>query len=156
MDKKKIIITASIIGTAIVLTTIYFSRRKRKKLEDKIAKGNTDVINASKSTDSSVIFPLKRGSGYSDIAENNAVVVAQRWLNVKIAENSYIGYALLDEDGLFGLKTENALRRISGTSTVSYSFYKQMLLDLTSDYLTGNTGNIEKKPETGIFDYLNL
>lgn len=140
--QKKIVIVSSIIGLAIATGTIIWIRsRKIKELKKKLSSGNTDILGVAKTTDYSVIFPLKYKSGYYDAAENNAVKVVQRYLNMKIAENPSIGYDLLTEDGKFGPLTENACRRITGSSTVSYSLYKTIQQALVPKYLSPNTGS---------------
>lgn len=148
---KNIIIASSIIGALVIVTTaVLIGRRKRKLLEDRIKNNNVDVTEQSKQTDSQVVFPLQKGMGYDNVAENNAIRVVQRYLNAKIAENSYIGYSILSEDGKFGTKTEEALVKIAGVKTVGWSLYQVMLKELTPTYLS----NSEKTdPKINMFDY---
>lgn len=150
---KNIFIASSLIGAMVIAgIVIFISRKKRKDLEKKISEGNTDVIDASKDTDSSVVFPIKKGMGYNSVPENNAVRVVQRYLNMRIAENSYIGYSILEEDGKFGVKTEEALYKISGVLTVSYSLYQVMLKELTPEYLKADV-KPSIDPKVSLFDY---
>lgn len=154
---KNILIATSLIGAMIIAgTAIIISRRKRKELERKIQLGNTDVLDTAKETDSAVVFPLQKGAGFNNIPENNAVKLVQRYLNMKIKENSYIGLSLLDEDGKFGSVTQTALIRIAGVNSVSYSLYKTMQIELIPKYLAKDTPSYtDPKTSTGIFN-LNL
>lgn len=124
-----------IIGTSVIamgaLLWALVMWGKRKKLETVISTGSLDVIEPSASTTTSVLFPLKKGSGYKSAAENNAVKVVQRYLNSKMLYNWWFGQSTLDEDGMFGPLTETALYKLAGTKEVTYSFYKEM-----ENYLT--------------------
>jgi hypothetical protein len=127
---KKIVIASSIIGALVIVTTAIIFRSKRKKLEAKIKAGNTDVTIPASRTISSVVFPIKYGSG-TTIAEQNAVKVVQRYINAKQNEVWHVIPRIpLQEDGIFGPLTESALYGMAGVKQVSYSFYTQM-----QDYL---------------------
>lgn len=137
--KKKVII-GSIIGFLIITgTTIWLASRKIRNIKKRLSEGSTDVLENSKANEGKVIFPLVKGAGYTDMAENACVKVVQRYLNMRIIENPSIGFNVLDEDGKFGVLTENALRRISGTTSVSYTLYKTMQNDLIPKYLNRDT-----------------
>lgn len=153
--KKKVII-GSIIGILIITgTTIWLASRKIKQIKKRLAKGSTDILENSKDKEGSVIFPLEKGAGYTNLAENACVKVIQRYLNMKIIDNPSIGYSIIDEDGKFGIQTENVLRRIAGTVSVSYTLYKTMQNDLTPRYLSNETSPYSD-PNSGIFSYLKF
>jgi hypothetical protein len=121
---KKIVIASSIIG-AIIITVVIILRTRRKKLEGLINSGSADVINNANTTTTSILFPLKQGSGKTT-AEKNAVKVVQRYLNAKRIVNSWLNISALKEDGLFGPLTEDALYKLATVTEVSYTLYKQM------------------------------
>jgi len=133
---KKIVIAGSILGGLAVIAA-FVVRAKRKKLEASIMEGSPDVIIAAKSTTTSVIFPLKTGSGKTT-AEKNAVKVVQRYLNQKSSNSWLMTIAPLKEDGLFGALTEASLSRVHGVKQVSYSLYKEMEAYLTPTLLSPN------------------
>lgn len=142
---KKIIIISSIAGLIAIASTV-FAIGKKNSIKRKTAAGNTD-IKALTVTEADVIFPLKKGSGYDNKAESMSVILVQRYLNAKIAADSFIGYSLLIEDGKFGLNTENALRRIAGVTVVSHSLYRTIKAELS--VLT----NSSLYPKASILDY---
>jgi hypothetical protein len=122
---KKVVIATSIIGALAVVTTALILRSRRKKLEKKIENGSQDVIVPASETTTQVIFPLKKGSGYNNVAENNAVKVVQRYINAKGTVGTIVLFTL-DEDGMFGPQTESALYKLASVKEVSYSYYKEM------------------------------
>lgn len=122
---KKILVASSIIGAIAILATAMVIRNKRKKLEAKITAGSPDVIEPAKATTTSVLFPLKRGSG-KNTAEKNAVRVVQRYINAKSVIHWWLQVGSLEEDGLFGSLTESALLKLAGVKEVSYTMYKEM------------------------------
>lgn len=122
---KKMVITASIIGALVIVVIAFVIRSKRKKLEAKIKEGSSDIIIPAKETTSSIIFPLKRGSGITT-AEKNAVKLVQRYINAKTVLQWWLRLGPLEEDGIFGPITETALSRFAGVKEVSYSLYKEM------------------------------
>lgn len=153
---KKKVIVGSIIGLVILTgTTLWLRSRKVQKIRKQLLSGSPDILEESKDKEGSVIFPLEKGSGYTNSAENACVKVVQRWLNKKILENPSFGFQLLDEDGKFGTLTENALRRISGVTSVSYSYYKTMQNDLIPVFLKVDVSP-DLYPKPDIFDYLKF
>ncbi len=155
-NTKKKVIVGSIIGLIVITgTALWLRNRKIRAIKKNLKNGSPDVLEASRDMEGQVIFPLEKGSGYTNIAENACVKVVQRYLNMKITENPSIGYNVLDEDGKFGLLTENALRRITGTTSVSYNLYKTMQADLVPKFLSDDT-NAYTAPEVEVFDYLKL
>lgn len=155
---KKIVIASSIIGAIVIVSTALIIRNKRKKLEAKILGGSTDVVEPAKTTTTSVIFPLKRGSG-TNTAEKNAVKVIQRYINAKGILNPWLLITILKEDGIFGPLTEAALLKLAGIKEVSYSLYKDMEAYIsTQSVLTTTTStdpNVQKNNLT-LFNPLKL
>lgn len=127
---KKIVIATSIIGAIAILTGAFIIRSKRKKLQAQIQSGSPDIIEPAKQTTTSVLFPLKRGSG-TNTAEKNAVKVVQRYINAKGLVHWWLQINPLTEDGIFGEKTETALNKLASVKQVSFSFYKEMQSFLT-------------------------
>lgn len=124
---KKIIIATSIIGAIVVLTGAIIIRSRRKKLQASIAEGSPEILEpaAANVSTSSVAFPLKKGYGRTD-DEKAAVRVIQRYINAKKVTQFWLNIDTLDEDGLFGSLTENALYKLAGVKEVSWSLYKDM------------------------------
>jgi hypothetical protein len=126
MDKKKMVITASIIGVIIVVSgaILLKKRKKRKDLEKGIlatvdpsrSELNTDLIN----------WPLRYGSGYINKAERSYVSTVQQYLNKKLNESDVYSLPVLVVDGLFGVKTESNLSRIAGVKEVDMTLYNSM------------------------------
>lgn len=124
---KKIVVTAVIAGVISIFVIAMLIRSKRKKLEALINSGSPDIVQPAKATVSvsSVAFPLKKGYGKTT-AEKNAVRLVQRYINAKSVYNPWLQVGIIDEDGIFGSITEDALVKLTGTSQVSYSKYMEM------------------------------
>lgn len=154
---KKIVIASSIIGALILVTGAFILRAKRKKLEQKIQEGSEDILEPAQKTASEVVFPLRKGSGVNE-AEKNAVKVVQRYINAK-GTVGLLQLVTIEEDGIFGIRTETALNKLSGINEVSYSLYKEMynFLNQVPTYLkqdsAGYTGIDPIVEKNNIFDF---
>ena len=126
--RKLLIAGAAIAAVALGLTVIL--KKKRSNIPDNTI--NTDPTTSGTSSTNKVngvLYPLKRGSGYSSSSEKVAVKNLQRNLNIKIGIKPYLGLAKLTVDGLFGPKTEAACQKILGVTQVSYSLYKELIAE---------------------------
>ena len=137
MEKKtkKIIITGSLIGLAIIVSSalILKSRKKRKDLEKGLL-SSTDLASMQFGNDL-INWPLRYGSGYINKAERPYVRTVQMYLNKKINENNVYSLAILMDDGMFGTKTEKALNLIAGVKEVDMTLYNTF-----NSYLQSNPG----------------
>ena len=149
---KKRVIIGSIIGIALIGSILFLRNRKLRKLKNQIDEGSPDVITSSRNSESKVVFPLVKGAGYTNTDEAECVKLIQRYLNKEIVESGLIPFRLLEEDGKFGSLTEDVLRRVTGTTQVSYTLYKKMQGDMIPVYIK----KPEDETEENIFDYLKL
>lgn len=103
-----IIVTASVLFVALVAFILWRMYQKKTK---------------SEKDDSDTTFPLQLGS------RGESVKKLQEYLNDQISAielNDNIKLTKLDEDGIFGAKTEDACLLVFGTKTVSADQYKNV------------------------------
>jgi peptidoglycan hydrolase-like protein with peptidoglycan-binding domain len=109
--KKFLIILALLCGFGGVL--FYFWRKKQKAAEEEndTTADNETVVNAN--------FPLKKGS------KGEYVRRLQQHLNNSLKNNFVLYISYLEEDGIFGAKTEELLYTFYQVKKVSEEMFKQ-------------------------------
>lgn len=117
-------------GIALALIGIYLYRRNLQRGSSYIS--NLQDYKTYGGEYDKPLFPLKRGSGFSNEKHKETVKKLQRYLNSK----TNILMPKLEIDGLFGEKTESALNRIEGKKEVSEKSFNDMMKD--KDYLTSS------------------
>ena len=131
-NQKVLIAIISVVIVAIITTSL-ISARKRKIMESKVLgdqdKDSIHPFSPTPTNVQQVVYPLKRGAGYTIPAENTVVKIVQKWLNSKIIDMG-LKVSMLNVDGKFGPLTEGVLYKVKGVKTVSYTLYKSIETEL--------------------------
>lgn len=115
MKNKKItaLVIVAVVIVFIVIVWLLVSKRKRYSAYQESLKYDPTV------------FPLKKGSRGKEVEE------VQKYLNVAFSSKIYKAksgnHELLDEDGIWGTKTEAAVNEFMGTSAIEESLYSSMM-----------------------------
>jgi peptidoglycan hydrolase-like protein with peptidoglycan-binding domain len=124
-NTKKLIIGGS---AALIVAVVAILIIKKKKTSSLLGgKSVGDPSGSSSQKVNGVLYPLKYGSGYNNLAENEVVKKLQQALNVKMKYKPYLDVKELDVDGKFGPKTEAACEALLGVKQVSYSLYQELV-----------------------------
>lgn len=114
-----------IIVMIVVLASVYFIfkdkilkmiKRGNQQTDKENSNNSTTIINQTKKTYNSSLFPLKRGDKGEIIKE------LQELLNKKLP----IPYQNLSKDGSFGSKTEAALILVTGKKTITEKEFERL------------------------------
>jgi len=109
--KTGIIVVLGAIAAYVIVKKV--RQRIDEQKEEKIT--NDKVIDEPVST-----FPLKVGSRGEEVKK------LQQYLNQKLQEAYGRQATMLDVDGIFGAKTEDALKAVSGNTQVAKSEYEKI------------------------------
>jgi len=116
--KKWLVISAIIVGVLAGAWVIF------KKLKSN--KSNKEIADQAAAIESGLTFPIKKGNGYDNAIENDAVLLIQRWINYA----GVSGMSIIAEDGKFGEETEYNLWFLTNVTEVDQEFFDQMKTEL--------------------------
>jgi hypothetical protein len=127
-DKKLWILIAVVV---VIVALVYYFAKKKPTTESLVTSGTAATPKTTVPPGTNVnIFPLKMGS------RGNEVTIVQQYINEKLKNQPKYGMVaalpLLVVDGIWGQKTQDAIKYKLGIDQIDYTYYTKIILGIVN------------------------